>query len=184
MAEKSDKYRRERSGVKAMRLDLFGLYSVPMPTYDASKDATSDATEFKIPVALLIAGLAIIFGYALVVAGPSLAKAVILMQVIGLAIMIPLGIVACYITAKLLSIDFGDVRSASAKLAAIFTFPSAVALLIPWGPVAWLVSVLLYLGLLTWLFDMEGWDPLICAIVIWLVRIAATIIAGVVLSSM
>lgn len=160
-----------------------GLYSVRMPTYDAAKDTASDATEFKIPVALLIAALAIIFGYALVIAGPSIAKAVILMQVIGLAIMIPLGILACFITAKVLSIEFGPIRSASAKLAAIFTFPSAVALLIPWGPVAWLVSVLLYLGLLAWLFDMEGWDPLICAIVIWLVRIAATIIAGVVLAS-
>jgi hypothetical protein len=100
-----------------------------------------------------------------------------------LLIMIPLGIVACFITAKLMGISFGELRSACVKLAAIFTFPGAVALIIPVTPLAWLVSIILYFGLLIWFFELEGWEPVVCAVVIWLVRLAATIIATMLLAS-
>jgi len=156
-----------------------------MPTSSSRHvDAVSDATEIKIPAGLLLAGLAIIFGYALLVAGPEVAKAIIMLQMVGLMFMIPLGIVACFITAKLLAIDFGEMRSACVKLAATFTFPSAVALLIPAAPIAWLVSVALYIGLLAWLFEMEGWEPVICAIVIWLVRMLAVFLALIAVAGM
>jgi hypothetical protein len=144
---------------------------------------SDDAIEIKIPLALLLAGLAIIAGYALLIAGPELAMAVVTLQMVLLLIMIPLGIVACFITAKLMGISFGELRSACVKLAAIFTFPGAVALIIPVTPLAWLVSIILYFGLLIWFFELEGWEPVVCAVVIWLVRLAATIIATMLLAS-
>ena len=98
---------------------------------------SDDAIEIKIPLALLLAGLAIIAGYAFLIAGPGLAMAVVTLQMVLLLIMIPLGIVACFITAKLMGISFGELRSACVKLAAIFTFPGAVALIIPSTPLAW-----------------------------------------------
>jgi hypothetical protein len=158
--------------------DLFGMGP------SANTVTAEDASEFKIPLILLLSGLAIIAAYGLVMAGPQGAMAFITGQMVTLMIMIPLGIVACFLTAKLMGISFGLIRTACVKLAAIFTLPSAIALLIPWTPVAWLASVILYLGLLTWLFELDGWEPVVCAVVIWLVRLAALVLAGIVLSGM
>jgi hypothetical protein len=89
-------------------------------------------------------------------------------QIAGLVIGVFLGIIACYVTASLLGTSFGYLGSAALKLAGIFTFPTAVSQLVPFG---WLLSLILFFGLLTWLFNLDWFEALIFTFVLWGVRI-------------
>ena len=129
--------------------------------------------EHLVPTLLLVVGLAIYVGHAFLTGDPDGTAAQLFVVGWQLVLNVVLGLIACAITGALMRTAFGRLRSAIFKLAAIFVFPAAVSLLIPSVPIAWLVSYALYFWLLTWLFDLEGWDVVVCAIVIWLVRIIA-----------
>jgi hypothetical protein len=131
------------------------------------------AKDVTIPAGLLAATVILYAVYGLVAEDSggitSALLALLIMAVVG----VPLGIVACFIVARLLDIGFGDLWTAALKLAAIFLFPSAVALFLPPG-LAWLVATGLYLLLLLWLLELEGMVELaVCVIVIALVRLVA-----------
>ena len=123
-------------------------------------------------------GVAIFVVYGFVHAGAEGAATVFTALSVNLTIGVVLGVIACFITAKLMDISFGSLNSAMFKLAAIFLFPTAVSMLFPWVAVAWLVSFVLYFGLLTWLFELEGSEPIVCAVVIWVVRVVAFWLGG------
>ena len=124
---------------------------------------------------MLIAGIAVIVGRALLKQGPVAA-----VSAFGwLAILIIVGVglmgVACLITSKLLGTKFGDVRTAVWKLAAIFTFPIAVGSFLP----AWwatLIASALYFALLLWLFDLEVHEAALFTLIMigmrWLIVMA------------
>jgi len=62
------------------------------------------------------------------------------------------------------------------KLAAIFVFPDGVTSFIPWMIVAWLVAVVIYWGLLEWLFELDSMETIMLAIVICLVNAGAVVL--------
>lgn len=140
-----------------------------------------DAKEVKIPLVLLLAGLGIYVSYGFYAAGPEGAVAVLMAVCTQLGLGVLLGILACMLTAKLMDISFGTLSHASLKLAAIFAFPSAVSLYIPYF--GFIVAFVLYIGLLAWLFELEGREVLVCAAVISVVRWLAGIMALAVLTS-
>ena len=129
----------------------------------------NEAKEVKIPAALLGIALVVFVGYGFYTAGAAGAAMALVALGIQLVIGVVLAIIACFITAKLMGISFGPIGTASLKLAAIFAFPAAVSLFIPL--VGWLVALFLYFGLLAWLFDLEGMEVVVCAIVIWGIRV-------------
>jgi hypothetical protein len=115
---------------------------------------TAAIRDRKAPYAMLIAGIAVIVGRALLKQGPVAAVSAFGWVAILLITGVGLMGVACLITAKLLGAKFGDVRTAVWKLAAIFIFPIAVGSFLPaWW--AMLVASALYFALLLWLFDLE-----------------------------
>ena len=133
-----------------------------------------DAKEIKIPAALLVIAIVLYVLYGLTVeesGGIAFAlQALLVTAIIG----VPLGIIACFIVAKLLDAGFGDARTAALKLAAIFLFPGAIALFLPAG-LDWLIAAALYLLLLLWLLELEGGVELaLLVLVIALVRWVAT----------
>jgi hypothetical protein len=136
-----------------------------------------DAKEIKIPLALIVIAVVLygVHGAAMEEGGGvGYALQVLLVTaVIG----VPLGIIACLIVAKVLSVGFGDARTAALKLAAIFLFPGAVALFLPAG-LDWLIATALYLLLLLWLLELEGGVELallvlVIALVRWVAMFAA-----------
>jgi len=133
------------------------------------------AKDAMIPLILIGIGLAIyaVAGFAL--AGPGGAGATLIGLLIAVAVGVVLGIVALYITAAIMSIDFGPLGQAILKLCAIFVFSGAVAEFIPVPILGWLVSLGLYLWLLAWLFELEPLETIVCALVILGVRIAVGI---------
>lgn len=140
-----------------------------------------DDKEFKVPVTLIGAGLVLFAIYLLTYAGAENAAVGMVGLVIVLAVQVVLGIIALFVVASLLSIGFGEVKSAALKLAAIFTFPGAVSLFMPAG-VGWLVALGLYFILLMWLLELESvFEIVVCVIVIAVVRwIAVGLVAGLV----
>jgi hypothetical protein len=148
----------------------------------SSRGNMNEAKEVTIPTILLGIALAVFLGYGFYAAGVSGAGVVLIVVGIQVIIGVILGIIACVITARLMDISFGRLGTASLKLAAIFAFPAAVSLFIPF--IGWLVALILYFILLTWLFDLEGREATVCAIVIWVVRMFAFYVGGLLLASM
>ena len=129
-----------------------------------------DAKEIKIPLALIAVSVVLYVVYGLTVGGGGGVGFALQVLLVTALIGVPLGVVACMIVAKLLSIGFGDARTAALKLAAIFLFPGAVALFLP-GGIDWLIATGLYLVLLLWLLELEsGVELVVMVLVIALVR--------------
>jgi len=135
-----------------------------------------DPKEVKIPAALLGISLLVFLGYGLLAGGAGGAVAVLIVLGAQLVVGICLGILACMVTARLMSTSFGPLNTAILKLAAVFAFPTAIAAVIP--VIGGLVALALYWGLLTWLFDLEGMEVVVCTFVIWVVRFVALIIGA------
>jgi hypothetical protein len=147
-------------------------------------DQANDATEFKIPAALIAGAVALDLVLAVTRSGEKFtAGHVLIVTGIGTAINVAIGLVALAITARIAGISFGYLRTAVIKLLAIFMFPAAVAAFIQLGILAWLVSMVLYLGLLSWLFELEGWELWVCALVMWGTKVAAGILLIMALTS-
>jgi hypothetical protein len=116
-------------------------------------------------------------GYGIWTAGAAGAGVVLAVVAIRLVIGIPLGIVACLLTASLMQASFGTLRGAILKLAAVFIFPTAFALLMP-GLLAWLAAVVLYYFLLAFLFELEAMEVIVLVFVLSGVNIVAAFLVA------
>ncbi|MAE65183.1 MAG: hypothetical protein CMJ18_13005 [Phycisphaeraceae bacterium] len=138
----------------------------------------TDPREVTIPLAMLLAGIAVLFVRALVTEGSGGVAMALLGIGAEIVIGVPLAIVACFAAARVLDTDFGLLHTAVLKLAAAFIFPAAVAGIIPIGLLAWIVSLILYLGMLEKFFRLEPTELIVCAILIFLVRILAGVVVA------
>ncbi len=95
----------------------------------------------------------------------------------NVAVGVGLMLVACFLTAKMLGVSFGPLGSAVLKLAAIYLFPDAVDLgvyaVTDLSFIGWITSIVLYFVLLSWLFDLDFGETMICAVVIFMVQMVA-----------
>lgn len=136
-------------------------------------ETKSDPKDNLYPLGLLAAGLVIMGGMAAFRAGPAGLAVELAATGVYLAIMVVVGLAACFLAAKLMGIQYGTLGSASLKLAAIFIFPGAVSLLIPWACLSWLVSLVIYWGLIEWLFELNPVETVVTVLVIFAVNLAA-----------
>ncbi len=123
--------------------------------------------EVKIPLTLLMIGIAVFFCYGFIEGGASGAASVLASKGRELLLSLAAAIIACFIAGWLLNIDFGLLLTAILKLAAIFMFPWAVALV---PVVGWLISIVLYWALLEKFFDLDARELFTCVILIFLAR--------------
>jgi hypothetical protein len=136
----------------------------------------TNAKEYVVPAVLLGIGVLVYLGYAVIVNGVDGILGMLIYLPIRIAVQVTLGVVACFITAKIMGTGFGDLKSAIIKLAAIFMFPGAVTFFIPY--VGWLMALVLYWGMLEKLFELEAMETIVLAVVIWLVNLGAIIFLG------
>ena len=150
-----------------------------MPRFsELEASAPTPAKEYLIPAALIAAGICISAVYGLAVGGASGFLSVLIYTAVTAVFQVALGIVACLITARAMGVAFGYAGSAILKLAAIFIFPSAVAILIP-SIIGKIVGLIIYWGLIEWLFELDALETIVFAIVIWLVNIGALLLVAV-----
>ena len=141
------------------------------------------AREIKIPAALLLAGIAGILAYAFVYGGKAGLTATLLgltvQTVVGVAVLL----LGCFIAAKVLEISFGQLHTAILKLAAIYVFPVAVGIWIPIAIIDWLVSLGIYFCLVTWLFELEGNEPLYVVAIFFTVKVVVAMVMAIFLTA-
>lgn len=139
-------------------------------------------TEVKAPLAILGTCLLLLVVAGFVGAGAAGAGATIVGLGVVLAFNIVLGIVGLYVAAALLQIEFGHVGTAVIKLAAVFSASVAVGAFLPDPILGWLVALVIYLGLLAWLFALEPFELVVCVVILAVVRFVGGMILGMILS--
>jgi hypothetical protein len=151
-----------------------------MPTASAiTAPEAAPAKDYKIPAILLVIGILLYLLWAAFTGGAHAAAGMLIDIPVTLAFKLVIGTVACLLTSKIMGTAFGYVGSALLKLAAVFIFPGAVTLFIPW--IGWLVALLLYWGLLEWLFELDALESIVFVIVIWVTSAVAMLLVTAIL---
>jgi hypothetical protein len=142
----------------------------------AGKDEVGDnnLVEYYIPSGLIVFGLIVAMVQTMhftsnPVAFGAAMGTVMVTTIVDLVLML----VACLIAAKVLDASFGSPGSAVLKLAGISLAPEAVAstieYLTPAGYgwiVGWIVAILLYYALFSYLFDLDGGEVIVLVLII------------------
>jgi hypothetical protein len=147
-----------------------------MARVEVETDSARNAKDYVIPSALLALGIVIYLLYAFIVGGAAGLQGMLVYLPVRLLVQVVLGVAACMITVKIMGSAFGYLGSAILKLAAIFVFPSAATFFIP--HVGWLIALLLYWGLIEWLFELDAMETIVLAIVIWCVNAGAILLVA------
>ena len=135
-----------------------------------------EAKEVKIPLALIAIGLAIFIVLGFHRAGPVGAAASLAALAVGLIFGVTMGVIACFITARIMDAYFGYLKTAILKLAAIFIATGAVSAIIP--VVGWLLGLVLYFGLLAWFFELEMLEVIVLSLVLGGTQLVAGMVAS------
>jgi len=134
--------------------------------------------QVRIPAILITVSLLVFFGIGAVLGGAAGALFTTVLFFIVAVIQVVVGVAACYLAASLLDTNFGELKEACVKLAAISMFPTAVSLIL--GQVspllAYLVVTVLFFGLLMSLFDLEFGESCIFVVILWAVKSLAKIL--------
>ena len=110
------------------------------------------ATERQIPLILIGTGLALYAIAAVVNAGTRGVVPVLLIVIIAGVFQTILLIIAAFIVAAVLRVSFGEFRSAILKFAGAALASGGLGAIIPYGGI---VSSVVFLGLVMWLFELE-----------------------------
>lgn len=137
-------------------------------------------SEIKLPLTLIGTALIIYAGFGFATAGSAGVVITVFLLLLEALISCVLGIVACFGTAQILSTNFGTIKSASANLAAVALFPGAVGILMAQvSPMLGALTVIvLVVGLLKSLFDLEFFELVVFVLVLWGVSWAAEQVIG------
>ncbi|MDG2127768.1 MAG: hypothetical protein P8K08_07215 [Fuerstiella sp.] len=137
-------------------------------------------SEIKLPLTLIGTALIIYAGFGFATAGSAGVVITVFLLLLEALITTVLGIVACFGTAQILSTNFGTIKSASANLAAVALFPGAVGILMAQiSPIVGVLTVIvLVVGLLKSLFDLEFFELVVFVLVLWGVSWAAEQVIG------
>lgn len=146
--------------------------------------ARGAAWEWKIPLALFLAGLAALLAWGFQETGPEGAASTALFLALVLFFYLPSVIAAMYLTAWILGVSFGIFKTALLKMAGLLLFTLALNLygehyhLLIWS---WLAGVALTYLLFSQAFDLEFQDVLFSVLLISLFRLTLAILMMMIL---
>jgi len=163
----------------------------PMLAYASQRRApTQDVEEARVknifvPLALLVAG---IIAYVIDASLHGLNNPVFIMVFVAFHVIVNLVLVfvALMIGVKLLNLGLGEVGPALLKIAAVALLPGAIGSIIAFklfGYVSWGVTVLMYWGLMAYLFELDMQEMWIITAIIWVIQTwVGFILIGIMLS--
>ncbi len=135
-------------------------------------------------LAVLVIGIATQIGLAFWRAGAHGVIAILTLDAVQLCILVPLGILACFFAAKLLQTSFGTIGSAILKLATLVVVADAISMLPLIFPFGLLLTFVVYVILLAWLFELEAADVFYFALIMWVVHAAGVSLSNLVTVAM
>jgi hypothetical protein len=153
----------------------------------AAAEATH-ARQHKITVAMLIVSLAcfpaIAFIYADAEAGVGVLS-ILLILFVMLAFRVIFGVIGAFILSATVVGGMGFLGEAVLKLTAIYAVTTVTGYaLAPLGFFSRIINLILFVGLVQWLFDLEGGEAWIFAIITGLLGIVGAFIAVMLLGSL
>lgn len=129
----------------------------------------AEAKERGVPLTLLAVGVVLMF----VAAGRGRVMGEALEKIaVETGLQVLLMLVGCVVTAKLIGVSFGAPGAAVLKLAAIVVLPSALGAAINITGVSWALSIIVYLSMLVYLFELDLREALIFTGIMLVIRIA------------
>jgi hypothetical protein len=143
-----------------------------MSTQDETIETTS-VWEWKVPLGLLIFGLAILVIHGLATMGAKGSAATLLGLGLLLLIYLPITIAAMFIASPLVDVTFGEFGPAVLKIAGIYVFSSAiqdVAATTVHPAFGWVLGLAASLALFRKAFELEMGEAVKSVFVIWVVR--------------
>ena len=137
-------------------------------------------SETKFPLTLIGIAVVVYAGFGLSIGGPAGGIITLFILLLQALITTVLGVMACFVTAQILSTNFGTLQSASVNLAAVALFPAAAGMLMGLiSPILGAIAVIvLYFGLLKSLFDLELFELIVFVLVLWGVSWVAQQVVG------
>jgi hypothetical protein len=145
--------------------------------------------EWKVPLLLLVLGVAVIVGAALGLPELGLAElrgaAEVLLEVaLRLAVGLPVTIAALFLVAAVLGITFGPLNSAVLKLASISVFSNAlvlVGMLLGQPLIGWLVALVVSWYLFSLFFDLDLQETAVSIVLLGLIQYGVVLMVGALL---
>lgn len=139
--------------------------------------AAKHPKEFAIPMALLTLAVIIYAGYGFWAGGAEGTMGIIVLIGLNVIFGVVFGIAGFYVATWLFGISYGNLITAVPKMAAIVLFPDAITLFVP-GVLGWLISVVLYFFLLSWLFDLDAHETFMTTVTLFVLKILAAGLIG------
>jgi hypothetical protein len=136
-----------------------------------------DAREKTIPLVLIGLAIVILGGRAVLLPGMETAEFLLVFG-FGMGLMVLIGILACFISAAVLNVSFGELGPATLKLAGMLSFTYAASSRIVGG---FIVAGILLVIFLVWLFDLEPGEAIITTVILWLTQL---IVSGLIIAAL
>jgi hypothetical protein len=155
------------------------------PPDEATKSA--QITDYYAPIALIAAGLITYFFDARLFGIHNLIF-MFFFVVIKAVVNLVLVFTGLMIGVKLIDLGLGRIGPAMLKIAAVALLPAALGDIIGYytmGWVPWGITVLMYIGLMSYLFEMDLFEILIVSAIIWVVQTwVAMLLIGLIVSGL
>ncbi len=143
----------------------------------ARLSAAEEQHHFRAIASLLAVSFAIYLAVGFWSAGDAGVSAAFFIIAIRLSILVPIGLLSCFVGARILKTSFGTLGSAALKLATLFVVSDAVASFAGLFSEDTVFTVLIYvltllvsLWLLAWLFHLEPLEVFYFALILLVVR--------------
>jgi len=145
----------------------------------AKREAAEDAEarkEWLIPLALLIAGVGVVITAAMVRESGGEADApppwlFALIYPVRLAIEVVIGMLGLWAACALWLGGAGPLGLGLLRLAGIYAIYDAIVIAIPLGMISGIIGLLVYIGLLVKLFDLEAADAIMLVIITFVLKL-------------
>lgn len=129
--------------------------------------------EYFIPAAMLVLGVGVVLALRFILNGNAAPGALVGGYLIGLGIEVVVGVVGLFVAARLWLGGAGPLPLGILRLAGIYAVVDAVSIVVsPLLGFGWVIRLGVYLGLLSWLFDMDLRDSAMLGIITFALKIA------------
>ena len=135
--------------------------------------------EYIKPLVMLVIGGTAVMGVRFFSAGAGAA----LLYPVALSIELVFGVAGLWLAAKLWLGGAGPLALAILRLAGIYAATDLIASLVsPWMFLGWAIHIACYLGLLTWLFELDLADSIMLAVITFLLKVLGAFTIGFLLA--
>lgn len=131
----------------------------------SGKSMNDEAKDRQIPIVLIVVGLILYAIAAFTRSGPAGAASVVVAALVLGLVQTVLLTLAAFIASSIMGISFGELPTAALKFAGVALVVGGLSAILPWAGLIWLV---VFLGLVVYLFELQIGYAIGLTIIYWL----------------